>query len=96
MAVPNQFADFTTELSVLVPNPGSPKSSDVLENLNCAGGFPLAEIVSLTGICLLAMICLSLHLARVIYYFLHGVEAGVFILDRWVPLTICYPVVNVY
>jgi hypothetical protein len=82
MAVPTQFADLTTVPSVVVPYPGSTTSSGVLENLSCAGGFPLAEIVSLAGICLLAVLCLSFHLARVIYYFLHGVGAGVFILDR--------------
>jgi hypothetical protein len=53
-----------------------------MTNFKCECGFPLAEVVSLAGVCLLAAICLGIHLARVIYYVLYGTGAGVFIIDR--------------
>jgi hypothetical protein len=82
MAVPNQFVDVSTDSSVPVPYLMSTTSRDVVVTLNCDCGFPLAEVISLTGVCLLAAICLGFHLARVLYYVLYGIGAGVFILDR--------------
>jgi hypothetical protein len=84
MAVPNQFVISTTGSSALVPLIASTgtTSTDVVTNLSCECGFPLAEVVSLAGVCLLAAICLGIHLARVIYYVLYGTGAGIFILDR--------------
>jgi hypothetical protein len=82
MAVPNQFVDVSTESNVPDLSPASTTSSDILMNLDCSCGFPFAEVVSLTSICLLAMLCLVVHVARMSYYVLNGVGAGVFILDR--------------
>jgi hypothetical protein len=82
MAVPNQFVEISTGSSVPVPYLVSTTARDVVVSLNCDCGFPLAEIISLTGACLLVAICLGVHLARVLYYVLYGIETGVFILDR--------------
>ncbi len=82
MAVPNQFVDLSTETNIPGLSPASTTSSDILMNLDCSCGFPLAEVVSLTSICLLAVLCLICHVARMSYYVLNGVGAGVFILDR--------------
>jgi hypothetical protein len=84
MAVPNQFVISTTGSSALVPLIASTSttSADAVTDPSCECGFPLAEVVSLAGVCLLAAICLGIHLARVIYYVLYGAGADIFMLDR--------------